>query len=159
LGKLTVEKYLEIFKRNDGLDYTALRYSNVYGPRQNAKGEAGVVSIFIDNALSGNDLNIFGDGNATRDFVYVKDVVEANIKAMGLSGMYNVSTNVETSVKAIAENILRLTESTSKIVYGDAISGELARSRLSYERLKSKEWSPKYDIDSGLKETVEYFRT
>lgn len=158
LGKFTVENYLRIFRNIHNLNYTALRYSNVFGPRQNSKGEAGVVSIFIDNALAGKPLNVFGDGEQTRDYVYVKDVVDANVMAMNLSGVYNVATNTETSVNDLAERIKKLTDSDSEIVYSPAINGELKRSRLSYDKISSEGWKPEYDLNAGLEDTVKWFR-
>tara|TARA_Y100000310_G_C20687571_1_gene820072 strand:- start:2975 stop:3892 length:918 start_codon:yes stop_codon:yes gene_type:complete len=158
LGKLTIEKYLEIFKKLKGLDYVCLRYSNVYGPRQNHKGEAGVVSIFVNSVLDGKLLNVFGSGENTRDFVYVKDVVKANIKAMELAGIYNVSTNNETSVNEIAEKIIELTGSASEVVHKPEIKGELKRSKLSSDKLEKIGWKPEVDVESGLKQTVDFFR-
>lgn len=110
LAKATVERYLEIFKDTKGLDYVVLRYSNVYGPRQNPKGEAGVISVFIDALKEGRDIVIFGDGEQTRDFVYVKDVSAANLKAIDpeMAGVYNVSSGKETSVNELAEKLKEL---------------------------------------------------
>jgi UDP-glucose 4-epimerase len=158
LGKLTIEKYLEIFKKIKGLDYVCLRYSNVYGPRQNHKSEAGVISIFANSALEGKPLNIFGSGENTRDFIYVKDVVNANVKAMELTGIYNVSTNDEKSVNEIAEKIKELISSESEVVHKPEINGELAKSRLSCDKLGEVGWKPEVDIETGLKQTVDFFR-
>src|SRR5262249_50321065 len=106
LGKMAVEHYLRIY--SDRLDSAVLRFSNVYGPRQNAKGEAGVVAIFMDNALHKKPLKVFGDGKQTRDFIYVVDVVRANLHVMetNLSGCFNVSTGFSTSVNDIV-NLVR----------------------------------------------------
>ncbi len=158
VAKFTVENYLRIFKNVFGLNYACLRYSNVYGPRQDAKGEAGVISIFISRAINNEDLIIFGDGEQTRDFIYVKDVVDANIKAMNLEGTYNVATMKETMISELAKEIIKLVGSDSKIVYGNEIKGELKRNVLSYARLKNKGWTPKYNLDNGLRETVEWFK-
>lgn len=163
LSKLTVESYLEIMKNTHNLDYVALRYSNVYGPRQNAHGEAGVISIFIDRISKGLNLVIYGDGNQTRDFVYVKDVVAANILALKLSGIYNVSSNTETSVNNIAMSVCSLIDpnfiySSSfypTITHASAISGEMYQCRLSYNKLESETgWKPLTSFDIGLIETV-----
>lgn len=159
LSKLTVESYLQIIKNIHGLDYVALRYSNVYGPRQNAHGEAGVISIFIDRLKRGLDLTVYGDGNQTRDFVYVQDVVNANILALELSGIYNVCSEIETSVNAIACNLMALINPLSSaappIKYMPAVSGEMYRCKLSYEKLKNEtNWQPLTSFDIGLIETV-----
>ena len=159
LAKLTIEKYLNITKEVFGLDYVALRYSNVYGPRQNIKGEAGVISIFIKNVLAGKDLLLNGDGNQTRDFVYVSDVVHANIIAMEkLSGTYNVSTGKETSINDIANSIKQIMDSDCNIIHKEAIKGELLRSCLDSGKLRKDGWKPNYALDNGLKETIDWFR-
>jgi UDP-glucose 4-epimerase len=159
LSKLTIESYLQIMKNIHGLDYSVLRYSNVYGPRQNAHGEAGVISIFIDRMKQGLELKINGDGNQTRDFVYVKDVVAANVLALELSGVYNVCSNTETSINTIAWILMALINPTSSaspnIKYAPAISGEMIKCRLSYEKIKEKtNWQPLTSFDIGLIETV-----
>jgi len=155
LAKLTVEKYLALYN----LPYVALRYSNCYGPRQNSKGEAGIISIFIEKALKGEDLVIFGSGEATRDFIDCYSVVQANLLAMDLEGTYNVSSNTQTSVNEVTKMILEKTGSQSKIVYGEAIKGELMHTRLSSEKLQAKGWKPQWDLERGIEKTIEYFKT
>ncbi len=157
LAKFTIENYLRIIKNVHGLDFVCLRYSNVYGPRQNSKGEAGVISIFIDNILEGKELIINGDGNQTRDFIFVSDVVKANVLAFDLSGIYNVSTCQESSINQIADKIKDLMDSDVKIQYKDKIKGELERSSLSFVKLEKEGWTPEFDLDSGMKQTVEWF--
>ncbi|MEK6889833.1 MAG: NAD-dependent epimerase/dehydratase family protein [Nanoarchaeota archaeon] len=159
LAKWTVENYLRIMKDTKKLNYCILRYSNVYGPRQDAKGEAGVVSIFIDKLLKNEQLVVFGDGEQTRDFVFVKDVVKANLLAFknNLEGVYNVGTGKEISVNELAKMLLKLTNGKSKVVHGPAISGELLRNALNAGKLVSKGWKPEYSLEKGLKETVEWF--
>ncbi len=155
LSKLTVESYLKLMKDLKGLDYVALRYSNVYGPRQNPHGEAGVISIFKDRAQKGLDLTINGNGEQTRDFVYVDDVVQANVLAMNLSGVYNVSSNSETTVNEIALKVLALTNSKSKITHATAIAGEMDRCRLTSEKLKNETgWKTSCSFDIGLSRTI-----
>lgn len=160
LAKHTIEKHLKILNKLHKIDYAILRYANVYGPRQNPKGEAGVVSIFFDKATSGDDLKINGDGNQTRDFVYVKDVAAANITALenNLSGIFNVSSGKEISVNELAEKILRTSGKNGKILYSNEIEGELKRSCLNSDKLRKAGWEPRYDIDRGMKETAEYFK-
>jgi UDP-glucose 4-epimerase len=159
LAKFSVENYLRIIKNTYGLDYCILRYSNVYGPRQDAKGEAGVVSIFIDRLLKGEDLLVFGDGEQTRDFIYVKDVVNANVLAMekNLSDVFNVGTGKEISVNELAKMLLKITGKKAKIVHGIAITGELLRNALNADKLRKKGWSNEYTLENGLKETCEWF--
>ncbi|MEK6896512.1 MAG: NAD-dependent epimerase/dehydratase family protein [Nanoarchaeota archaeon] len=153
VAKWTVENYLRIMKSTRGLDYVALRYSNVHGPRQNAQGEAGVISIFFNQALSGKNLTIFGDGEQTRDFVHVSDVVAANLRALELSGTYNVSTGIETSVNELAHAINALAGPVP-IVHGAPIVGEIVRNVLSSEKLKSEGWRPEMSFNQGLAETI-----
>lgn len=159
IAKLTIEKYLDFYKSLYGLDYVSLRYSNVYGPRQNSKGEAGVVSIFIDNILSRKQIVINGSGEQTRDYVYVKDVAGANILSLNLSGIFNVSTGEETSVNELFEKIVNCMDLGTKIekVYGPEIKGEQMRSCLNSKKLEKKGWKTKYDLDEGIKETIKWF--
>lgn len=150
LSKLTIEKYLEM----SGLNYSILRYSNVYGPRQNAKGEAGVISIFIDKIKENKTLSVFGDGNQTRDFIFVSDVVDANVSCLKdkQSNIYNVSTNVETSINEIIKYL-----NYNKINYLNKIDGEVTNTKLDNLKLKSIGWNPKISIEEGLKLTSAWF--
>lgn len=162
VAKLSSEKYLFFYTKEYGLKYVTLRYANVYGPRQNSKGEAGVVSIFIDKIIKKEQPTIYGTGNQTRDYVYVKDVVNANVLAFkkNLNGIFNVGTGKETSVNELFEKINSLMKSNFNKIYGPQLSGEQLRSCLSYEKIKSAcGWEPKFDVDTGLKETIEYFKT
>lgn len=159
LAKLTVEKYLELARKLHGLDSVVLRYSNVYGPRQNSHGEAGVISIFIDNILANKDIKIFGDGKQTRDFVYVEDVVNANVMALrdDAKGTYNVCTNTQIDVLTIANLIFEKLPSRSKIIYEKAIDGEVKHTRLCFNKLLLLGWQPFFTIETGLDKTLEYF--
>ena len=109
IAKLTVERYLNYYRKNFGIQPTILRYSNVYGPRQDPHGEAGVVAIFCKQLLKDQNPIIFGDGEQTRDFVSVFDVVNANLKALSenCTGTYNVGTGEETSVNTIAASLIK----------------------------------------------------
>ena len=161
ITKLTVEKYLYFCKKAYGLNYLSLRLANVYGPRQNSKGEAGVVAIFADKMLSGNQPIINGSGCQTRDFVYVKDVVEAALLAMKKekSGIYNIGTSEETSINEIFRKIKELANSNCQEIHGPEKPGEQKRSCLDYSRAKEKlNWQPKYSLEEGLKETVKFFK-
>ena len=158
VAKLAIEKYLEFYKKVYGLDYVSLRYSNVYGPRQNSKGEAGVVAIFIDKLLLGEQPIINGSGEQTRDYVYVKDVAEANILALKLSGVFNVGTGKETEVNEIFRKIVNIMNSNLKEIHGPEIKGEQMRSCLDPGKLIKKDWGIGYDLEKGLKETINYFK-
>lgn len=161
IAKLSVEKYMFYYKEVYGMDYVALRYANVYGPRQNAKGEAGVIAIFTQRMLSGAQPIINGDGGNTRDYVFVKDVVAANIYALeaNSTGAYNVGTGIETDVNQIFNELKSLTGSACEEIHGEAKEGEQRRSVISYSRLeKEHNWQPTVTLNEGLKLTVEAFR-
>jgi len=161
ISKLTNEYYLNFYKSVYGVDFVALRYSNVYGPRQNPNGEAGVVAIFTKRMLTGEPAIINGDGTATRDYVYISDVVRANIFALegNVSGSFNISTGVETDVNTIFRKLKEITGSNLQEVYGPAKPGELQRNCLSYDKFqKLTGWKPEVDLTSGLVKTVNYFK-
>ncbi len=159
LAKLTIENYLRIISKISELNCCILRYANVYGPRQDAKGEAGVIAIFIDNAFSEKPLRIFGDGNQTRDFIYVEDVVNANLIVLekDLKGTFNVGTGEQTSVNEISKCISSLLEKDFTIVYEDEIKGELKHNCLDAGKLRREGWESKIELNEGLKETIEWF--
>jgi UDP-glucose 4-epimerase len=161
LSKLCGEQYLSYFQRVSGLQAVSLRYANVYGPRQDPEGEAGVVAIFIQKMLNNEQAVINGNGRQTRDFVFVDDVVEANLAMMGqeTQGTYNVGTSVETSINDLFRILVQHTGSNSKEVHGPAKKGEQARSVIDSTKLRHEvSWEPKADLSEGLKKTVEYFR-
>ena len=161
LSKLCGEQYLSYYQRSSGLQVVSLRYANVYGPRQDPEGEAGVVAIFIQKMLNNEQAVINGNGRQTRDFVFVEDVVEANLAVMGqeTQGTYNVGTGVETSVNDLFRILIKHTGSTCKEVHGPAKKGEQARSVIDNTRMRHElSWEPKADLSEGLKKTVEYFR-
>lgn len=161
ITKLVVEKYLYFYKESYDLNYIALRYANVYGPRQNPWGEAGVVAIFTQRLLSGKKAVINGDGKQTRDYVYVKDVVEANLVALNYSesACFNIGTGIETDVNTIFRLLKRKISSKQKEIHGPGKPGEQKRSVLDCSKAKKiLSWSPKYDLDKGLEETVKYYQ-
>ena len=157
-SKKTGEFYLEMVCEEGKIDYAALRYSNVYGPRQGAKGEGGVISIFCRKALNGEVLDVFGDGEQTRDFIYVEDIVQANLRALDLSGVYNVSNNKEISVNDLGIKIMELTGSNKGRAYHPGKANEVQRSCLSNDKLKNMGWEPKIGLDEGLRKTIDWFR-
>lgn len=158
--KHTVEHYLYLYHELYGINYTVFRYANVYGPRQDASGEGGVIAIFCDSLISNNDIHIFGDGDQTRDFVYVKDVVRANILALdGLDNdIYNVSTNDEVSINKVLRLISNELDLEVTAKYGEERVGDIKNSYMTYEKInKISNWEPKYSIKDGIKETVKYY--
>lgn len=161
VAKLSVENYLHYYFKTFGLSYIALRYANVYGPRQDARGEAGVVAIFTGKIISGKQPTIFGDGRKTRDYVFVRDVVRANVLALGSRrcGFYNVGTGVETNVNQIFRNLVKITGVKISEVHGPELPGEQKRSCLNFSKIKRElGWKPTVKFDDGLRKTVEWFR-
>ncbi|WP_455378091.1 NAD-dependent epimerase/dehydratase family protein [Petrachloros mirabilis] len=161
LSKLCGEQYLSYYQRVSGLQVVSLRYANVYGPRQDPEGEAGVVAIFIRKMLNNEQAVINGNGRQTRDFVFVDDVVEANLAVMGqeTQGVYNVGTGEETSINDLFRVLIQHTGSTAKEMHGPAKKGEQARSAIDNAKLRNDvSWEPKTDLNEGLRRTVEYFR-
>lgn len=160
ISKHCLEHYIEYFYDLFKFDYTILRYANVYGPRQDPYGEAGVVSIFIGVLLDGKSPFIFGDGKQTRDYVYVGDVVNANIKALTTAGqkVINIGTGVETSVNELYKRLIKVMNLEIKPIYKEARAGEVYRIYLDNKYAKEVlDWDPKVTIDEGLKKTSDYF--
>ena len=160
-SKLAAEVYLRTFHAMHGLSYAALRYANVYGPRQDPHGEAGVVAIFTRRLLSGEKARINGDGKQTRDFVYVGDVAEANARVLASNavGSFNVGTGIETDITTIFQVLKRLTGSNQPEEHGPPLPGEQRRSVVDARKIeKLLGWKPKTALDAGLDATVRYFR-
>lgn len=160
-AKVSVEHYLRSFQITDGLPWVALRYANVYGPRQSAHGEAGVVAIFLSRLLAGQPAVINGDGRQTRDYVFVEDVVRANIAAtfQDLAGPFNVGTGTETSVNQLFEQLRTLAAPQAKVTHGPAKKGEQIRSVLDGRLLRGKAKLPEpTPLEKGLATTAEWFR-
>jgi UDP-glucose 4-epimerase len=167
VSKLAGEQYLYYYHRVHGLDYAALRYSNVYGPRQDPHGEAGVVAIFCTRILADRPLTVFGDGGQTRDYVYVGDVVAANLRlaeaplprATGLDARgFNVGTGRETSVLELAELLMEAAGERPGLVHEAARAGELRHSSLDASRLRALGWQPDTPLPEGLRRTFEWIR-
>jgi UDP-glucose 4-epimerase len=161
VSKLSFEKYLHYYQVEYGLEYVALRYANVYGPRQSHLGEAGVVAIFYDRLLSGKDAVINGDGKQTRDYVCVRDVITVNLAAMDYdrSDVFNIGTGVETDVNTIFHEVRRLSGSSQEEKHGPAKPGEQKRSVITYDKAQRElGWRPEIGLKEGLKLTGEYFR-
>lgn len=161
ISKLCAEHYLSYFQRISGIQMVSLRYANVYGPRQDPDGEAGVVAIFIQKLLNNEQPIINGNGRQTRDFVFVDDIAQANLAALGQDahGVYNVGTGTETSVNELFRMLVGLTGSSAKEVHGPVKPGEQIRSVIDPSKIKNElGWESKVDLAEGLKQTVDYFR-
>ncbi|SDM32122.1 NAD-dependent epimerase/dehydratase family protein [Halarsenatibacter silvermanii] len=161
VSKLTLEYYLEIYKEQYDLDYAALRYANVYGPRQFAEGEGGVIAIFITRALNGSPLIVYGDGKQTRDFIYVDDVAEANLKAMtsNTNGVYNISCGKQTSLLKIISLLEDIFDKKLKTSYEAPRSGDIKHSCLNNNKAKNQlDWVPNFNLKKGLENTVKYYK-
>ncbi|RMF24053.1 MAG: NAD-dependent epimerase/dehydratase family protein [Deltaproteobacteria bacterium] len=160
-SKLSGEHYLYYYDRIFGLHHIALRYANVYGPRQDPHGEAGVVAIFSQNLLRGDGVTIFGDGLQTRDYVFVGDVVRANVLALTTDyhGPLNIGTAIETNVVELYERIKALAGGPGVATHGPAKEGEVRRSSLDPTRAGERlGWRPEVDLERGLAATVDFFR-
>lgn len=161
ITKLCTEKYLYFYEQTYGVEYVALRYGNVYGPRQNPHGEAGVVAIFAERMLDGIQPVINGEGLQTRDYVHVYDVVKANLLALDHdgSGIFNVGTAVETDVNTLFRIIRDTVAPDVPESHGPAKPGEQLRSVLSWAHAQDAlGWQPSIRVEDGLKSTAEWFR-
>jgi len=161
VSKASFEYYLPLYRTNHGVSFTILRYANVYGPRQDPYGEAGVVAIFTGQMLRGEQAIINGSGEQERDFVYVSDVAQANVLALnrGDGGVYNIGTGVGTSINDIFAKLKAATGYEREAVHGPAKAGEVFKIYLKADRAKHElGWQPVVTLDDGLHLTVEYFR-
>lgn len=162
ITKKTVEMYLHAYQLNFGLNYTVLRYGNVYGPRQDPLGEAGVIAIFCGKMLEGKAPTIFGDGKQLRDYVYVGDVAQANLLALnkGLNQIFNVGTGGGTSVNELFANLKQILAFKPEAVYVPPRAGELFRSVLNVKKvIKEFGWQPRIGIKKGLELTLQWYQT
>lgn len=161
ITKLITEKYLFFYQKEYGLNYVVLRYANVYGPRQNPHGEAGVVAIFATKILSGANPTINGDGKQTRDYVFVGDVVQANLKALAYdqNDIFNIGTGIETDVNRIFNLINEHAGGKAREIHGSAKPGEQKRSVILSDKAgRLMGWQPKVALTDGIRMTVEYFK-
>jgi UDP-glucose 4-epimerase len=160
VAKLASERYLFFYRVEYGIDYLALRYANVYGPRQDPHGEAGVVAIFCSRMLEGTPVTIYGDGEQTRDYVFVGDVVDANLAALSFKGSaaFNIGTGIETSVNRLFSELAAIVESGNPI-HAPARPGEQRRSVISAARAaKELNWRPQVGLRDGLTRTFDFFK-
>jgi UDP-glucose 4-epimerase len=168
VSKLSGEYYLRALGALRGFEGVAMRYANVFGPRQDPKSEAGVVSIFVSRLLEGRNLTVFGDGRQTRDYVYVKDVARANVLATTArlpagsdinAPAFNIATSVERSVLELAASVGQVMGREPALEFAPPRPGELTRSALDVRKAKAVlGWAPEWKFDAGLRELVDWFR-
>ena len=160
ITKLAIEKYLNYYQEQ-GLDFVILRYANIYGPRQSSLGEGGVVAIFIRQLLNQKKPVIFGDGNQTRDFLYIQDAISAAIKSIkAFSGaVYNIGTDREITINNLLKLLSQKLNKKVKPIFRPLRQGEIVKSRVDFSKAKRElKWSPKYNLDKGLEKTVNWFK-
>lgn len=160
LSKVAGEQYIRLYHRFFGLQYTILRYGNVYGPGQTAKGEGGVVAVFGDRLRQGAPFHVFGNGEQTRDFIYVKDVVEATLASIqhGDESVLHVSTGTGHTVNSLVDHISRLHPSPIDVNYLPAKNGDILHSCLNNERTRALlQWSPLFSLEEGIEETYRHW--
>jgi UDP-glucose 4-epimerase len=161
-SKHTVEHYLYMYHFNYGLDYAVLRYPNVYGPRQDPHGEAGVVAIFTGQMLAQEPVQINGDGEQSRDFVYVADCARANVMVTvqeGSHGIYNIGSEIGASVNEVYGHLKTITDYPHEVAYGPAKLGETRHIYLTAKRAGQElGWEPTVSLAEGLRSTVQYFQ-
>jgi UDP-glucose 4-epimerase len=160
IAKFSVEQYVRYYQNTFSLPFTILRFGNVYGPRQNAHGEAGVVAIFIEKMLAGEQPFINGTGKQTRDFVFVDDVISASLAALKSEqgGIFNVGTGIETDIDTIFSLLNELTDAGCVIQHREAAKAESLRSSLDITAIeRAFHWQPKRGLQEGLRETVAWF--
>ncbi len=158
-SKYAVEKYLGYYNSVHGFDYVALRYANVYGPRQNPHGEAGVVAIFCNRIMAGKPCTVFGDGGQTRDYVYVEDIAKANLKSLNAPvGSYNIGTGIETSVNDLISELKKSSGTAFEVNYAEERPGEVQSISLEVTQAeKILGWKPSVNLGDGIQKTWNWF--
>jgi UDP-glucose 4-epimerase len=162
ITKLDGEYYLKMYNEIYGLGTVALRYFNVFGPKQDPQSQySAAIPIFVSKAMKNEPITIYGDGEQTRDFIFIKDVVEANALAANnknVNGVFNVATGRSISINQIVQLVVKETKSKSKIIYEEERAGDIKHSLASISETKSMlGFEPKYDLEEGLKQTIDYF--
>ena len=160
ITKLDGEFYCNLFTQNGKLKTACLRYFNVFGPRQDPKSAyAAAVPIFTAKAVAGEDITVFGDGEQTRDFIYVKDIVEANVfmAEHDFTGVYNIAYGGSITINDLVARIVKVTNSRSRIVHLDERPGDVKHSMAAVDRLRSTGFRPKHSFDAGMEETIRFF--
>ncbi|WP_292589967.1 MULTISPECIES: NAD-dependent epimerase/dehydratase family protein [unclassified Mesotoga] len=161
IAKFSTENYLRFFSNELGMKYVVLRYANVYGPRQDPYGEAGVVAIFSERMLRNQEVVIFGDGQCVRDYVFVSDVAKANLLALEKSEdcIMNIGTGKGTSVNELFTQMKRITGYAREAIHKEPRPGDLKKSILDVNKAKYLlGWEPEVKLEKGLESTIEYFR-
>src|SRR6478609_11345180 len=162
ITKLDGEYYLGMFQREGKLETAALRFFNVFGPRQDPKGAyAAAVPIFIEKAVRNEDITVYGDGDQTRDFIYVKDIVGAlsfAVETPGVTGVFNAGYGGQITINDLANGLIQSAGSTSKVAHLPERAGDVRHSRASSDKLRAAGWVPKHNLDEGLARTLEFFR-
>jgi UDP-glucose 4-epimerase len=161
ISKMVAEHYLRFYKAERGMDFTALRYGNVYGPRQDASGEAGVIAIFIGAFLRNGGVRIDSDGEQTRDYVYAGDVARANVLALERGGgeCYAIGTGVKTSVNQLYKNLVSITGFEAPVTRAPKRAGDARDAQFDSSRATAElGWSPETKLDDGMRLTYEYFK-
>ena len=161
ITKMVAEHYLRFFKAEHGLDFTALRYGNVYGPRQDPNGEAGVIAIFIGKFLAKQGIRIDWDGEQTRDYIYVGDVAAANLAALerGSGECYVIGTGKKTSVNDVYKALVEVTGFQAPVTHADRRSGDVRDAQFDPKRaIAELKWKPHVVLVDGMRKTVDYFR-
>jgi len=162
VSKLSSEHLFRLNYFKNNTSFISFRYANVYGEKQNQSSEGGVVAILINKILHGNIITIFGDGNQTRDFIYVSDVNRANIFGLNenIRGIFNIGTGIQTSINNLHQLMTQITLSKSKIIYKDLQHLEVNKNSLSYKKFnKLTSWKPKINLNAGLTNTFNYFKS
>lgn len=160
ISKHTVEHYLEVYSHLYGLEYTVLRYANVFGIRQDPRGEGGVVSIFTDKVLTNQTLTVFGDGHHSRDYIYVEDVAKANIQALtnGSGEIFNIGTGVQTTLNELIQAFMKASEKNLPVEYGPERPGDIKDSYFDVSKaMKALDWKAEITLLEGLTRTYQYY--
>lgn len=162
ITKLDGEYYLGMFQNEGRMETASIRFFNVFGPRQDPKGAyAAAVPIFIEKALRGEDITIFGDGGQTRDFIYVKDIAGAlafAVETPGVTGVFNAGYGGQITINDLADGLIKAAGSASKVLHGAERAGDVRHSRASADKLRAAGWLPQHRLEDGLARTLEFFR-
>ena len=162
ITKLDGEYYLGMFQNEGRLETAAIRFFNVFGPRQDPKGAyAAAVPIFIEKAVRGEDITIFGDGGQTRDFIYVQDIAGAlafAVETPGVTGVFNAGYGGQITINDLADGLIKAAGSDSRIIHAAERAGDVRHSRASADKLRAAGWIPRHSLDEGLARTLEFFK-
>jgi UDP-glucose 4-epimerase len=160
ISKYTPEQYLRVYQQMYGLKFTILRYANVYGIRQDPQGEGGVISIFIDKVLAQNPFIIFGDGEQTRDYIYVEDVARANLSALhtGDGEIFNIGTGVQTTLNQLVNKLQEISGKSLDTLYEKERLGDIKHSYYTVNKARNGlHWTPEVSLEDGLRRTYQFY--